>query len=97
VGCGIYNSWLVLNYRTSAGRDATILLQAFLLLCCDCKGRMMRDVTEQLQRISGQQSKIRDMKNKLAAFGEVLQRQLDAFAELRHVHKLPAAYRLASK
>ena len=40
---------------------------------------------EQLQRISAQQSKIRDMKNKLAAFSEVLARQEAAFAELRPV------------
>jgi hypothetical protein len=35
------------------------------------------------QRIAAQQSRIRDMKDKLAAFGEVLARQAAAFAELR--------------
>ncbi|GIL48153.1 hypothetical protein Vafri_4839 [Volvox africanus] len=54
---------------------------------------MSRDVLSQLQRISGQQSRIRDMKNKLAAFYEVLSRQDAAFAELRVVHRLPSAYR----
>ncbi|GLI69495.1 hypothetical protein VaNZ11_014129 [Volvox africanus] len=57
------------------------------------KVAMSRDVLSQLQRISGQQSRIRDMKNKLAAFYEVLSRQDAAFAELRVVHRLPSAYR----
>ncbi|GIL74831.1 hypothetical protein Vretifemale_4634, partial [Volvox reticuliferus] len=57
------------------------------------KVAMSRDVLAQLQRISGQQSRIRDMKNKLAAFHEVLSRQDAAFAELRVVHRLPSAYR----
>lgn len=65
----------------------------FLLACSGCKARMTRDVLEQLHRISAQQSKIRDMKNKLAAFSEVLSRQDDAFQELRHVNRLPVAYR----
>ncbi len=51
---------------------------------------MGRDVVEQLQRISAQQSKIRDMKHKLAAFGEVLQRQAMAFGELKAVHRCAA-------
>lgn len=46
---------------------------------------MTRDVVLQLQRISGYQSRMRDLKNKLAAFGEVLARQESAFAELRLV------------
>lgn len=46
---------------------------------------MTRDVILQLQRISGYQSRMRDLKNKLAAFGEVLARQESAFAELRLV------------
>lgn len=51
------------------------------------KVAMTRDVVTQLQRISGQQSRIRDMKNKLAAFHEVLGRQDSAFAELKVVHR----------
>jgi hypothetical protein len=41
---------------------------------CNCHPTqvdMTRDVIGQLQRISGQQSRIRDMRNKLAAFSEV--------------------------
>lgn len=69
--------------------DVASLLQVqeFAIRCCDCKARMTRDVLEQLQRISAQQSKIRDMKHKLAAFNEVLVRQDAAFAELRLVHR----------
>ncbi|GLC36258.1 hypothetical protein PLESTB_000603400 [Pleodorina starrii] len=68
-------------------------LAAFAARVEASKVAMSRDVLSQLQRISGQQSRIRDMKNKLAAFHEVLGRQDAAFAELRVVHRLPSAYR----
>ena len=51
---------------------------------------MTRDVVEQLQRISAQQSRIRDMKNKIAAFSEVLGRQNAAFSELAVVGRYVA-------
>ncbi|KAI8470000.1 MAG: hypothetical protein J3K34DRAFT_521683 [Monoraphidium minutum] len=66
----------------------------FLARCVAAKEAMGRDVLEQLQRIAAQQSRIREMKDKLAAFGEVLSRQAAAFAELRAATRLPAAYRL---
>ena len=44
---------------------------------------MTTDVVLQLQRISGQQSRIRDLKSKLTAFKEVLARQEQAFAEVK--------------
>jgi hypothetical protein len=55
----------------------------FLLRCSDAKTRMTADVLEQLQGIAAQQSRIRDMKHKLAVFNEVLTRQAAAFAELQ--------------
>ncbi|GBF99515.1 hypothetical protein Rsub_11949 [Raphidocelis subcapitata] len=66
----------------------------FLARCTAAKGAMGRDVLEQLQRIAAQQSRIREMKDKLAAFAEVLSRQASAFGELRAATRLPAAYRL---
>lgn len=56
---------------------------------------MSADVLGQLQRISGQQSRIRDMKNKLAAFNEVLARQDAAFSELKVVHRCACGRRFA--
>ncbi len=44
---------------------------------------MTGDVLGQLQQISAQQGRIREMKNKLAAFSEVLARQEGAFGQLR--------------
>ncbi len=44
---------------------------------------MTGDVVAQLQQISAQQGRIREMKNKLAAFSEVLARQDSAFGQLR--------------
>jgi autophagy-related protein 11 len=49
----------------------------------DCKNQMTGDVVAQLQQISAQQGRIREMKNKLAAFSEVLARQDSAFGQLR--------------
>lgn len=47
---------------------------------------------EQLQRISAQQGKIRDLRNKLGAFREVAAKQGDAFAQLGFTKQLRAAY-----
>ena len=54
---------------------------------------MTRDVIGQLLRISGQQSKIRALRNKLAIFSEAVAKQDSAFAELVLVTRIPAAYR----
>jgi hypothetical protein len=70
-------------------------IREFLARCAGAKAAMGRDVCEQLQRIAAQQSRIRDMKHKLAAFQEVLVKQEAAFGQLRSVMRLPAAYRLA--
>jgi hypothetical protein len=48
---------------------------------------MTRDVLEQLQGIAAQQSRIRDMKHKLALLQEVLGRQAAAFAELQAANR----------
>ncbi|WIA42046.1 hypothetical protein OEZ86_009334 [Tetradesmus obliquus] len=76
-------------------RQADGSIAEFLLRCGDAKGRMTRDVLRQLQGIAAQQSRIRDMKHKLAVFQEVLSRQAAAFNELQAATRLPAAYRLA--
>ncbi len=47
---------------------------------------------EQLQHISSQQGKIRDMRNKLAAFKEVMTKQADAFGQLKLTRQVRAAY-----
>lgn len=61
--------------------------------CARCKDAMTACVHRQLQSISALQSKIRDMRNKQAAFGEVGQRQEAAFRELRVARRVPRAYR----
>ncbi|GAX81462.1 hypothetical protein CEUSTIGMA_g8891.t1 [Chlamydomonas eustigma] len=66
------------------------------LRCEDCvkaKIAMTSDVIFQLQQISSQQSRIRDVKTKLVAFKEVLDRQDLAFAELKMATRIPVAYR----
>jgi len=60
--------------------------------CLECKNAMCRSVHTQLKSISLVQSKIRDMRNKLAAFDEVFQAQQNAFGELRLARQIPAAY-----
>ena len=60
--------------------------------CLNCKNAMTRSVHAQLKKISVVQSKIRDMRNKLIAFDEVLHSQEKAFAELRLARQIPAAY-----
>lgn len=59
----------------------------FLLRCAEAKACMTRDVLEQLQGIAAQQSRIRDMKHKLALLNEVLSRQAAAFAELQAANR----------
>ena len=61
--------------------------------CARCKDAMTACVHRQLQSISALQSKIRDMRNKQAAFGEIGQRQEAAFRELRVARRVPRAYR----
>ena len=64
-------------------RAADAATTAFLLRCAEAKAVMSRDVLGQLQGIAAQQSRIRDLKHKLALFGEVAARQAAAFEELR--------------
>ena len=61
--------------------------------CAACKSAMAHCVHRQLQSISALQSKIRDMRNKQAAFKEVGQRQEAAFRELRIARRIPRVYR----
>ncbi|KAL4447174.1 hypothetical protein ABPG77_007207 [Micractinium sp. CCAP 211/92] len=67
--------------------------EAFTARCLDCKNALTRDVFTQLRTISSQQSKIREMKNKLALFREALTRQDAAVQELLVVRRVPAAYK----
>ncbi|EFN58270.1 hypothetical protein CHLNCDRAFT_57098 [Chlorella variabilis] len=68
-------------------------VEAFAAQCLDCKNALTRDVFTQLRTISSQQSKIREMKNKLALFREALARQEGAVQELLVVRRVPAAYK----
>eukprot|EP00887_Chlorella_sp_A99_P002015 scaffold18.g2015.t1 len=68
-------------------------LEAFSSQCLDCKNSMMQDVFQQLQTISSQQSRIREMKNKLTVFREALAKQEAAVAELLMVRRAAAAYK----
>ncbi|GFH09534.1 ubiquitin-like domain-containing protein, partial [Haematococcus lacustris] len=61
--------------------------------CQAAKQAMTADVVAQLQQISAQQSKIRDLKARLKGYEELLAKQDAALSELRSVVKLPAAYR----
>eukprot|EP00803_Ostreobium_quekettii_P003255 evm.model.scf_876.4 EVM.evm.TU.scf_876.4 scf_876:19566-22779(-) len=74
-------------------KDCNACLASFCQNCVGYKNRMTRDVAHQLQSISKQQSRILEMKNKLAAFKEVAAKQDDACAELMVVHRIPAAYK----
>ncbi|KAK9820447.1 hypothetical protein WJX72_010464 [[Myrmecia] bisecta] len=73
-------------------QEADAQVERFAQHCLNCKNQMTRDVFGQLQKISAQQSKIRNMRNKLAAFKEVAMKQAEAFAELLLVRRIPAAY-----
>lgn len=57
------------------------------------QNQMTRDVVGQLQRIAGQQSKIRALRNRLAAHDAALAKEQAEFAELVLVTRVPAAYR----
>jgi hypothetical protein len=60
-------------------------IKEHLLRVAAAKGLLAGDVCGQLQRIALQQSRIRDMRSKLAAFNEVLVRQEAAVGQLRAV------------
>jgi hypothetical protein len=68
-------------------------LTAFMRNCAECKSQMTCDVYQQLRQISAMQSRIRDMRNKLAVFQEVAAKQGELFAELCLVSRVPNAYR----
>ena len=51
------------------------------------------EIYAQLTRISGQQSKIRAIRDQLAAFAEATAKQEADFGELLLVARIPAAYR----
>ena len=54
---------------------------------------LTKDAVHQLQRIASQQSRIREMKDKLAVFGEALGKQEAAVGELLALRRVPAAYK----
>ena len=57
------------------------------------QNQMTQEIYAQLAKISGQQSKIRDMRDQLAAFTEAISKQEAAFGELLLVGSIPSAYR----
>lgn len=57
------------------------------------QNQMTRDVTAQLQRISGQQMTIQSIRNKLAVFREAAAKEQDMFQQLQRSRRMPAAYR----
>ena len=86
-GCrALFASLIVLVGEAVVSRD---LCQGIRLL----QNQMTRDVVAQLQRISGQQSKIQAMRNKLAIFREAAAKEDEMFAQLLVVRRIPAAYR----
>ena len=64
-----------------------------LVLCCAPQNQMVADVLGHLRAISGQQSKIRGLRNKLAILKEAADKQEGATAELLLVRRIPAVYR----
>eukprot|EP00899_Mesostigma_viride_P024766 jgi/Mesvir1/5474/Mv15526-RA.2 len=73
--------------------DCAEQLLALLARTREAKGGMSRAVFSQLRAVSGLQSRIRDLRNKLVAFKEICGRQQEVFAELLLVRRVPAAYR----
>ena len=69
--------------RSPQARQLDASTSACLAECGAAKSRMTSDVVLQLQRISGQQSKIRDVRARLQAHKEVLGTQEVKFAELK--------------
>mmetsp|Transcript_8377 Transcript_8377/g.29388 ORF Transcript_8377/g.29388 Transcript_8377/m.29388 type:complete len:898 (-) Transcript_8377:273-2966(-) len=82
-----------LNSHLPTIEAADTQLERMLAYCVECKGAMSRCVCLQLQSISQLQSRIRDMRNKLAAFKEVGSRQEGLFRELQVVRRVPQSYR----
>ncbi|EIE22022.1 hypothetical protein COCSUDRAFT_48029 [Coccomyxa subellipsoidea C-169] len=66
---------------------------AFAQRCLDDKNQMMADVLAHLRAISGQQSKIRGLRSKLAILKEAAAKQEGATSELLLVRRIPAVYR----
>eukprot|EP00897_Mesotaenium_endlicherianum_P009176 jgi/Mesen1/8287/ME000045S07747 len=67
-------------------------LAALLQHLRQCKLVMSTCVHRQLQRVASLQSRIRDLRNQLAAFREALARQEEIFAELALLRRVAAAY-----
>ena len=57
------------------------------------QNQVTQEIYAQLARISSQQSKIRAIRDQLAAFGEAIVKQETDFGELLLVARVPAAYR----
>mmetsp|Transcript_29538 Transcript_29538/g.54221 ORF Transcript_29538/g.54221 Transcript_29538/m.54221 type:complete len:1398 (-) Transcript_29538:16-4209(-) len=84
------------SIRTKVLPRLTELDSSSTHLCTACEASkisMTRDVITQLQSISSIQSRVRDLRSRLAAYHEVLLKQASAFQELRVVQRLAVAYR----
>ena len=60
--------------------------------CC-LQNCMTKDVFNQLQKISVQQSKIKSVKSRLSVYQDVANKHAETFAELQLVKRVPVAYR----
>ena len=54
---------------------------------------MTKDVFNQLQKISVQQSKIKSVKSRLSVYQDIANKHAETFAELQLVKRVPVAYR----
>ena len=60
--------------------------------CC-LQNCMTKDVFNQLQKISVQQSKIKSVKSRLSVYQDVANKHAETFAELQLVKRVPVVYR----
>lgn len=76
--------------NTSTFRTPVPLLTIQDMLLQNC---MTKDVFNQLQKISVQQSKIKSVKSRLSVYQDVANKHAETFAELQLVKRVPVAYR----
>ena len=68
------------------------MCQVSVPTCCS-QNCMTKDVFNQLQKISVQQSKIKSVKSRLSVYQDVANKHAETFAELQLVKRVPVAYR----
>ena len=91
----IYGRWrpclqlLKVQIYLQMNKTSTLLTIHHLLL----QNCMTKDVFNQLQKISVQQSKIKSVKSRLSVYQDVANKHAETFAELQLVKRVPVAYR----